>query len=60
MARDQAINDLAIHLEDGKSAFLILAHQPAVTDHIGCKDGSHSALNAIHGHASFRSDFRAS
>ena len=54
MVRDQAVNDLAIGLEGGKRALLILAHEPAVADHIGCKDGSHSALNAIHGHARSR------
>src|SRR5262245_42884018 len=54
MMCDQAITDRAICLEGDKSAFLILAHQSAVPDHIGCKDGSHSALNAIHAHANSR------
>jgi hypothetical protein len=34
--------------------FFILAHEPAEARHIGCKDGSHSALNAIHDHTSSR------
>ena len=46
--RDQAVNDLAIGLEGGERSLLILAHEPAVADHIGRKDGSNSALNAIH------------
>ena len=51
MVGDQAVDDLAMSLERRKRGLLILAHEPAVADHIGCKDGSHSALNAIHGHA---------
>jgi AraC-like DNA-binding protein len=54
MANDQLVNNLAITLEGGKRSFLVLAHEPAVADHIGCKDGSHSALNAIHTHARSR------
>ncbi len=50
MLGDQPVDDLAMGLEGRKRALLVLAHQPAVADHIGCKDGSHSALNAIHGH----------
>src|SRR5262249_17158457 len=52
MARDQAVDNLTTHLESGKGSFLILAHQPAVAGDVGCKDGSQSALNTIHSHAS--------
>ena len=51
MVGDQPIDDLAMGLQRRKRRLLILAHEPAVADHIGCKDGGHSALNAIHGHA---------
>ena len=59
MVGDQAVDDLTIGLERRERRLLILAHEPAVTDHIGCKDGSHSALNAIHGHARSRRTFCA-
>lgn len=51
MVHNQPVNDLAIGSQGRKSTFLIPAYQPAVADHIGCKDGSHSALNAIRGHS---------
>ena len=51
MVGDQPVDDLTMGLQRRKRRLLILAHEPAVADHIGCKDGSHSALNAIHGHA---------
>ena len=54
MVGDQPVDDLAVGLQRRKRRLLILAHEPAVTDHIGCKDGGHSALNAIHGHARSR------
>ena len=51
MVGDQPVDDLAMRLENRERSLLILAHQPAVADNVGCKDGGHSALNAIHGHA---------
>ena len=51
MVGDQPVDDLTMGLQRRKRRLLILAHEPAVADHIGCKDGGHSALNAIHGHA---------
>jgi hypothetical protein len=53
MLKDHRVQHVtAPGLEDGKSASLINTHQPAITNHIGRKDGSHSALNAIQRHAS--------
>jgi hypothetical protein len=54
MLRDQAVEDLAMRLERGQSPFLVPANEPAIADHISREDGSHSALNAIHNHASSR------
>jgi hypothetical protein len=48
MDGDQAVNDRAVAVERGERRLLVLAHEPAVTDHIGRKDGSNPALNAIH------------
>ena len=52
--RNHGINEFTTFLELGKSSLLILAHETAIADHIGRKDGSHSALNAIPRHAKSR------
>jgi hypothetical protein len=39
-----------VRFQPGKGAFLVCAHQPAVTGHIGGKDSGKPALNAIFGH----------
>ena len=51
VVRNQAVNDRAVCLERGERRLLVLAHEPAVADYIGRKDGSNPAQKAIHGHA---------
>jgi hypothetical protein len=49
--RDQRLKHLlAAHPERGQRAGLIGSHQPAVTDHVGRKNGSKATLNAFFGH----------